>query len=122
MDDSLSIQVLKREFKEPLEKAVRYYSMISIWNNLKLTEREVQLLSYTAIRGTISSLSSKEEFSRLFHSSPATINNIISRLSSIGLLTKSGGKYRVNEQINLDFSKNLVIGFKLFNKTSNGEI
>lgn len=120
MDENLSIQVLRREFKEPLEKAIKYYAIMSIWSNLELTEREVQLLAYTAIRGTISSISSKEEFSRLFHSSPATINNMISRLFPMGLLIKAHGKYKVNEQINLDFSKNLVIGFKLFNKPIGG--
>lgn len=110
------IQVLKKTSKDEVEKAIRYYSLLSTWNNFKLTERKIQLLAYTAIRGTISSLSSKEDFSRLFNSSPATINNMISELKDIGLLVKSQGKYKVNEKINLDFSKNIILGFKLFNQ------
>lgn len=109
------IQFLRRTFKEEVVKAVKYYSLISVWNSLRLTEREIQLLAYTSIRGTISSLSSKEEFSRLYGSSPATINNMISKLRATGLLVKSQGKYKVNEQINLDFSKSVVLTFKLYN-------
>jgi len=114
MDDSVSIQVLRKNFKEPLEKALRYYSILSAWNKLGLSTRQIQLLAYTAIRGTISSLSSKAEFSKLFSSSPATINNMISELSQSGLLVKVNGKYKVNKAIDLDFSKDLVVAFKLF--------
>ena len=114
MDDTLSIQVLRKDFKEPLERALRYYSMISVWNNLNLSQRQIQLLAHTAVRGTISSLSSKEEFCKLFGSSPATVNNMISELSSIGLLVKVQGKYKVNKAIDLDFSKDLILVFKLF--------
>lgn len=109
------LQTLKRTFKEELEKAIKYYGILSVWNDLGLTRRKVQLLAYTAIRGTISSLSSKEDFSRLYRSSPATINNMISELNEIGLLVKVQGKYKVNPQINLDFSKDLILGFKLLN-------
>lgn len=109
------VQTLRKEFKEALAKAITYYSLLSVWNNLKLTERKIQLLAYTALRGTISSPSSKGEFSRLYNSSSATINNMISELKEMGLLVKSNGKYKVNEQINLDFSKDMVIGFKLLN-------
>lgn len=109
------IQTLKKGFKEELTKATKYYELLSTWNNLNLTDRQTQLLGYTAIRGTISSTSSKEEFSRLYGSSPATINNLISELRKIGLLVKVGGKWKVPDQINLDFSKDLFIGFKLIN-------
>lgn len=109
------IQFLTRVFKEEVQKAIKYYSLISVWNDLRLTEREIQLLAFTSIRGTISSLSSKEEFSRLYGSSPATINNMISKLRAIGLLIKSQGKYKVNQQIDLDFEKGVVLTFKLYN-------
>lgn len=112
------IQVLKKTSKDEVEKAVKYYSLLSVWNNLKLTQREIQLLAYTAIRGTISSLSSKEDFSRSFGSSPATINNMISKLKDLSLLVKGSGKYKVNEKINLDFSKDIILGFKLFNQVT----
>lgn len=109
-----TIQSLKKAFKDEMGRALKYYSLLSVWNNLGLTEREVQLLSYTAIRGTISSTSSKEEFSRLYGSSPATINNMISRLKKMGLIKKGEGKYKVADQINLDFSKDLALVLKLF--------
>lgn len=115
------IQTLKKDFREEIKKATMYYALLSVWSNLGLTERKIQLLAFTAIRGTISSPSSKEEFSRLYGSSSATINNIISELREMGLLIKSNGKYKVNDKINLDFSKDLLIGFKLLNSSGNGK-
>lgn len=109
------VQTLKRNFRNDLERAEKYYALLSVWNNLKLTKREIQLLAFTATDGNISYTSSKEEFSRLYGSSPATVNNMISKLKGIGLLVKSVGKYKVTPIINLDFSREIVIGFKLLN-------
>jgi len=107
------VQTLKKEFEDPLEKAEKYYSLLSVWNNLYLTQREIELLAYTAVEGTISYGASKEKFSQLYNSSPATVNNMISKLKGMGLLVKNGGKYKVNPKIQLDFSREIVLGFKL---------
>lgn len=103
------VQKIIKTYKDEVEVGIKYYSLISELNNLNLTERELQLLSFTANRGTISSLSSKEEFSRRFSSSIATINNMISKLSRMKLLVKVNGKTRVNPKISIDFSKNVVM-------------
>ncbi len=109
------LQTFKKEFSDPMERAVKYYSLLSVWNGLGLSEREVQLLAFTAIKGTISYRSSKQEFSRMFSSSVATVDNMVSKLHTVGLLVKVAGKYKVNEQINLDFERSIVLGFKLIN-------
>lgn len=109
-----TVQTLKKEVTT-YEKAQKYYGMLSVWNDLYLTQREVQLLAHTAIRGTISSSSSKQDFSTLYQSSPATVNNIISKLKGLGLLVKVEGKYKVNPKIDLDFHKNVALGFKMIN-------
>lgn len=103
------VQRINKTYIDEISIGMKYYSIISELNNLNLTERELQLLAFTAHRGTISSLSAKEEFSRRFSSSIPTINNIISKLSRMGLLVKVNGKSKVNEKIALDFSKGIVL-------------
>lgn len=112
------VQTLKRNLKD-LEKAEKYYALLSVWNDLKLTKREVQLLAFTALDGNISYSSSKEDFSQFYGSSSATVNNMISELKKMGLLVKVQGKYKVNPQIQLDFSREIVLGFKLLNLNGN---
>lgn len=106
------VQTLKKKLDD-LEKAEKYYALLSIWNDLELTTREVQLLAYMALDGNISYWSSKEDFSKTYGSSPATVNNMISKLKKMGLLMKVQGKYKVNPLIQLDFSRDIVLGFKL---------
>lgn len=108
-----TIQTLKKDDMTRYEKAQMYYSLLSVWNFFSLTEREIQLLAYTAIRGTISSTSAKLEFTQLYRSSTATINNMVSKLKALKLLVKDGGKYKVNPAIDLDFTQNIVLGLKL---------
>lgn len=116
-----TIQTLKKVVKDDMGRAIKYYSLLSVWNNLGLTKRNIQLLAYTAVRGTISSSSAKKEFSIKYNSSSATVNNMISDLSAAYLLVKDKGKYRVNPKIDLDFSQDLLIGFKLLNPPIEGE-
>lgn len=103
------VQKISKKYSDEVSIGIKYYSLISELNNLNLTHRELQLLSFTAYRGTISSLSAKEEFSRRFRSSIPTINNMISKLSRMGLLIKVSGKSKVNPKISPDLSNGIVI-------------
>jgi hypothetical protein len=82
-------------------------------NNLNLTEREIQLVAFTAIKGNISYANNRQEFCAKYNSSEATIYNIISKLKKIGVLVKDGNKVKVNPVISLDFESNLVLEIKL---------
>jgi hypothetical protein len=82
-------------------------------NNLNLTEREIQLVAFTAIKGNISYANNRQEFCSKYNSSEATIYNIISKLKKIGVLIKEGNKVKVNPVISLDFESNLVLEIKL---------
>ena len=44
------IQKLKKDVYTDIELAEKYYSILSAINNLHLTEREIQLISFTAIK------------------------------------------------------------------------
>jgi hypothetical protein len=117
--DKVVVQRISKSYDNELNIGIRYYSIISELNNLNLTERETQLLAFTAQRGTISSLSAKSEFCRIFGSSLATINNMISKLTKVGLLVKINRKTKVNPKITPDFSKGLVLQIIMFKKQDN---
>mgnify|MGYP001578013025 CR=1 FL=1 len=103
------LQKIRMKETNDLSIAQKYYSLLSAISNTNLTEREIQLVAFTAIKGNISYSSYKEEFIELYKSSSPTINNIISKLKKLGLLIKDGGKIKVNPLYLLDFNKDLIL-------------
>lgn len=109
----LIVQKFKRVEKDVLSSAQRYYTILSAINDLHLTEREIQLVAFTAIRGNISYSNNREEFCQLYNSSSPTINNIISKLKKMKLLIKDGTKVKVNPAIVLNFENDIVLEMKM---------
>jgi len=108
------IQRLKKNISTDMELAILYYSVLSAINTLKLTEREIQLISFTAIKGNITYANVREEFCKTYNSTSPSINNIISKLKRIGIFIKENGKVKVNPIINtIDFTKDLTLDIKL---------
>lgn len=106
-------QVIKSESTDLVEKAIKYYSVLSIINNLKLTEREIQLTAYIAVNGTINYQNIREGFCERFNSSNATINNMISKLTKLDIFKRVKNKIVVNPVILLDFKKEICLLIKL---------
>lgn len=102
-------KVIKLKERDSLTIAQRYFSLISAISDIKLTEREIQLIAFLSIRGNISYSSNREEFCTLYNSSSQTINNIIYRLKKVGVLIKENNKVKINPKLVLDFNNNLVI-------------
>jgi predicted transcriptional regulator len=98
-----------------LSVAQKYYAIISAINDLNLTERELQLMAFTAVRGNMSYANIREDFCQLYKSSNPTINNIISKLKKKNVLVKDGDKVKVNPVLALDFKKNILINVALMN-------
>jgi TATA-box binding protein (TBP) (component of TFIID and TFIIIB) len=107
------IQKLKKQEKDDISLAEKYYTILSAINNLKLTPREIQLVAFTAIKGNISYASNREEFCKNYDTTGPTINNIISKLKKINVLVKDGSKVKVNNVIVLDFKKDITLEIKL---------
>ena len=107
------VQKLKKKENDVFSLAERYYTILSAINDLHLTEREIQLIAFTAVKGNISYANIREEFCNKHNTSSATINNIISKLKKIGVLIKDGTKVKVNPVIILDFNKNITLEVKL---------
>ena len=113
------VQRLKKNVDNDMELAMKYYSILSVINSLNLTEREIQLISFTAIKGNITYANVREEFCKTYNSTSPSINNIISKLKRIGIFIKENGKVKVNPVIVIDFSKDLTLDIKLVHGETN---
>ncbi len=110
------VQRLKKGVSNEYIKAEKYYSILSSLNGLNLTEREIQLIAFTAIKGNITYVNVREEFCKKHNTSSATINNIISKLKKIGIFVKEEGKVKVNPFIVVDFNKTLTLQIQIINE------
>jgi hypothetical protein len=115
MEKKIIVQKLRKKEIDSLSVAKRYYSILSAINDLNLTEREIQLIAFTAIKGNISYSTNREEFCKLYNSSSPTINNIISKLKKIGIFVKDASKIKVNPKILLPFENNIIIQTEIVN-------
>jgi hypothetical protein len=112
-EKKIIVQKFLRKIEDNYAMAEKYYSVLSTINNLKLTQREVQLVAFTAIRGSISYSSIREDFCKKYNSTSPTINNIISKLKRIGVFVKDGSKIKVNPVIILNFSNDITLEIKM---------
>jgi predicted HTH transcriptional regulator len=110
------LQKLKKDVKDEFSKAEYYYSIISVVNNLNLTEREIQLVAFTSVKGNITYANVREEFCKKYNTSSATINNIISKLKKLKIFVKEEGKVKVNPVIVLNFSSPVILQIQLGNE------
>lgn len=115
-EKKIIVQKLCKKEKDSLSKAKRYYSILSAINDMNLTEREIQLIAFTAVKGNISYSSNREEFCKMYNSSSPTINNIISKLKKLGILIKDASKIKVNPTILLSFDKDIIIQTRIINE------
>jgi hypothetical protein len=107
------VQSLKKVVDTDMQLAEKYYSILFTINNLHLTEREIQLIAFTAIKGNITYANVREEFCKTYNSTSPTINNIVSKLKRLGIFVKENGKVKVNPKIIIDFKKDLMLNIKL---------
>jgi hypothetical protein len=112
------VQRMKRQEKDSFSIAKKYYSLLFDVNNINVTEREIQLISFMAINGSISYKHVKEEFCKEFKTTNATINNMVSRLKNVGVLVKDGSKVKVHPSISLDFNKDVTLQITLLHEAT----
>lgn len=107
--NKIIVQKMRKPVEDSFAVAEKYYYILSAVNKLGLTEREIQLIAFTAIKGNISYANIRQEFCEKYKSSPPTINNIISKLKRLGVFVKDGTKVKVNPMIVLNFDKDIVL-------------
>ena len=110
------VQSLKKNVSTDFQLAEKYYNILFTINNLHLTEREIQLIAFTAIKGNITYANVREEFCKTYNSTSPTINNIVSKLKRLGIFIKENGKVKINPKIIIDFKKDLMLNIKLIHE------
>lgn len=117
MENQITFQRWKKQYGERMEIAEKYYGMLSVLNNLQLTEREIQLIAFSAIKGNISNANVRNEFCKIYNTSYPTISNMVSRLKRIGVVVKEENKkIHVNPQIIINFDNDVVVQVHLNHK------
>lgn len=112
------LQTIEKSYSSPLEKAVRYYTVLSVLNNLGLPPAEIRLLAFTAIRGNIASWSARLQFMEDNNTSRASVANMVHKLYKRGLLIKEDGKTIVHPMLALDFTNPLLLKISLQHEQS----
>ena len=113
MEPTVTLQRLRKVVPTDIQLAEKYYSILSAVNSLHLTQREIQLIAFTSIKGNITYANVREEFCKTYNSTSPSINNIISKLKKVGIFIKENGKVKVNPIIVVDFTKDLTLDIKL---------
>ena len=112
---TIIFQRLRHSVEDEYELAEKYYSLLSVVNDLGLTKREVQLVSFMAINKDISYSKLKNEFCKKYSSTVATFNNMVCKLSRMGVLVRDKKRARVEPSITLNFEKPLKLEINLAN-------
>ncbi len=107
------VQQLQTVLRDEYSVAEKYYSILSAINNLGLTKREIELVAFTAVKGSISYANHRAEFCDRYNTTTATINNIVSKLKKSSVFVKQDGKIKVNPIIVVNFKKNLNLVIKI---------
>lgn len=111
------IQKITKTYTTTFDKAYCYYKLVTAVNNIDLTERELQLITFIALKGNLYSAGNREEFIHTFKSSAHTIYNMVSSLVNLKILHKENKKsLTVNAQLIPDFSKPLTLVLSLNQK------
>lgn len=113
---TIVLQKLRKQEEDNILLAERYYTVLSAVNGLKLTQREIQLIAFAAIRGNISYANIRKDFCETYGTTNPSVYNIISKLKRMGVLVKDGTKVKVNPQILLNFENDITLEIRLVHR------
>lgn len=106
----MEVQRLNKQTKDEFALAHKYYQIISVLNDLRLADGQLQLVAFTAIRGNISDPGIRKEYCVLYKTTPATINNVVDKMKKKGVMLKENKVIFVNPALTkVDFSKPLTL-------------
>ena len=106
----MDVQRLSKAVADPYGAAHKYYQILSVLNDLYLSEGEIQLVAFGAIRGDLTDSDIRKEFCEKYKTTVATINNMVWRLKKKNVIVKTGKKLFINPALTkLKFDKSITL-------------
>lgn len=105
---------IKKKYETKIDVAIKYYSILSIINNLGWSPLDIKILAFTALEGSISSGGKRERFCELFNSTKNTVYNYTGLLEKAGYLIKKEKKIVLHPQLSLP-SSTIILNITLEN-------
>lgn len=113
---------IHKTYQDEYELAERFLSALMTLSGENLSSREIQLLSFITVRGTISNITASKDFCSRYDTTENTKNNMISSLKRRGLISKENGKIKSNIPFEIAGTELKVIFNVIGNNTeSSGE-
>lgn len=107
------IQKIHKKYSSDFEVAKKYYKMLFILNDLHVTENELNLVTFSSIKGTISTPPVRDEFIKDFGVPIGSVYNMSAKLQKLGVFVKEDEKIRIHPSINHNFKNNVALIIKM---------
>lgn len=107
------VQKIIKNYKSDIEVAQKYLGTLLLLNDIPITGRQLEVLSFIAIRGTILTMAARRDCTNMFNISRASLNNTIYDLRKKGLIVK-GSKVKLHPALQLDFTQDIALNIGLF--------
>lgn len=105
-------QKMSFSVEDVFNMAYKYFSILSIMNDLDLVRRDLQLIAYSISQERrIDEV--KKDFVKNFSSSMPTVGNIISKLYKKNILVKNKREVSIVPMLLLNFENNLKLDINL---------
>lgn len=115
---SMIVQKINKEYTSAIDVAKAYYTFITNINKIKIRPKQMELLCFCAVHGTISTPKVRQAFIEEYKTPKNSVYNIVSQLQKMRLMVKINGKIKVNPALQVDFTKPILkIDLTLTNKS-----
>ena len=111
--EKIIVQNVRYPVKDAYSSAEMYFSLMSVVNHLALTSREIGLISYMAVNGSVLTKEVRDTFCQEHNSTVATVNNITCRLKKLHLLEKENNKLRITPVLSVNFGMNVSLNVRM---------
>jgi hypothetical protein len=108
--EKIVVQKIVKRFPNVAEK---YFSIVSALNDLKLKQRDIQLLGFVALYGNISDGVLRMQFCEKYGVDMDGVNNLVYRLKKMGMLVKEDKTIKLNPVFVFDYGKDVQLQIEL---------
>lgn len=108
------VQKILNKSESNFQLAKKYFKIIFTLNDLHVTDSELNLITFSALNGTISTPPVRDEFIKQFNIPIVSVYNMSSKLQKLGILIKDNDKkIRLHPSINLKFNEPISLILKM---------